>query len=463
MRRPVLLAILLIPGCMVGPDYEPPNPGTFANEAFLYDAGYDASTPLSDWWTAFEDDTLTELIENGVENNRTLVAAAANLTAARAALGLARQNRLPTDTVTVTTQETRFAAAASPFAGADALPNVSLVSFGGAAAWEADLFGRVRRTIRIADAQSAAAEAQLRDLQVTITADIADAYMTLRGAQAQLAVARRNADVQTETLTLTEVIRDAGRGTDLDVEQAKAQLATTMASIPPLDAAAVASANMLATLTGRTPASVTELISTASHLPTIRTALPIGDPEALLRRRPDIVASERTLAAAFNTIGLEIAEVFPQVDLVGGVAIEADGFSALSLPTALAFNVGPSISWSLTDLLRARNTVGAASAQAEAAFADYEQTILMALAETETALNNQARLQEQVIFLRDAEIASGRAAELARIRFENGRSDFLQVLDAEARALTASNQRVAVETQIAQAQVAVFRALRAGP
>ena len=459
-----ILAILCLGGCLhVGPEYEAPEQSRFASAEFVYAEGYGTDAPLADWWTAFDDAVLDGLIEKGRAENRTLAAAASNLMSARAALGLARQNRLPFDTLTVTTQETRFAAAASPFAGDDALPNVSLVSFGSAAAWELDLFGRVSRTIDIANAESEAAFAQLVDLQSVIIADIADAYLDLRGAQAQLAVAERNTEVQAETLGLTETIRDAGRGTDLDVEQARAQLETTRSTIPPLRSRIVAAANQIAVLTGQTPSDVTYLVDTEAPLPSIKTALPIGDPMELLRRRPDIAASERSLAAAFNQIGLEVAEAYPRIDLVGGVSLEADGFGALSLPTALAFNVGPSISWSLTDLLRAKNLIAAARAGADAAFADFEQTILLALAETETALNVQAELQEQVVHLRIAEEATLAAADLSRIRFENGRSTFLQVLDAEGRALTASDQRVAIETEIARAQVAVFRALRAGP
>ncbi len=459
-----VVAATLLGGCLtVGPDYEPPERAALATDAFVYGEGYDAASPLAEWWTAFADPALNDLVARSAGNNRTLAAAAANLAAARAERGLARQNRLPTDTLTATAQETRFAAAASPFAGDERLPNVSLVSFGGAAAYEVDLFGRVTRTIRIADAQSAAAEAMLRDLQAVIAADTADAYLQMRGAQAQLAVARRNADVQAQTLGLTEVIRDAGRGTDLDVEQARAQLATTRSAIPPLRAAVVSAANTLAVLIGETPAAVADLAGAPQALPMVTDPLRIGDPADLLRRRPDIAASERALAAASNVVGLEVATAFPRVDLLGGVSVEADGFSALTLPPALAFNVGPSISWSLTDLLRARNRIDAANAEAAAAFADYEQTVLTALAEIETALNAQARLQEQIVFLKEAETASAEAAGLSRIRFENGRSDFLQVLDAEARALDASLQRAAIETEIALAQVAVFRALRAGP
>ncbi|MEL6225699.1 MAG: efflux transporter outer membrane subunit, partial [Pseudomonadota bacterium] len=459
-----MIGLLALSGCLsVGPDYVPPEPTDFSETDFVYGASYDTSVPLSDWWTAFNDPILTGLIDQGLSENRSLEVASANLAAARANFGLSRQNRLPFDSITVTAQETRFAAAASPFAGSERLPNVSLVSFGTSAAWELDVFGRVSRLIEIASAQTDAALADLVDLQAIIATDIADAYLDLRGAQFQLDVAERNAAVQSESLDLTIVIRDAGRGTDLDVEQARAQLETTRASIPPLRARAVAAANQLAVLTGQTPAAVTGLVEARGALPEITEALRIGDPAALLRRRPDIAASERLLAATFNTIGLELAEAFPRIDLVGGASVEADGFDALNLPQALAFNIGPSISWSITDLLRARNRIDAAEAETNAAFAAYEQTILLALSEIETALNTQAELQEQIVHLRAAEEASAEAAKLSRIRFENGRTDFLQVLDAQGRALVASDQRVAIETEIARAQVAVFRALRAGP
>ncbi|MDB2437877.1 efflux transporter outer membrane subunit [Hellea sp.] len=460
----VSLATGFLTGCTtLGPDYVKPSPDEISGAEFVYAGEYDTVAPLSNWWTAFDDPILNGLVETGISRNNSLRAASANLAAARAALGVARSNRLPSDEATITRQQVRTSSAPSVFSDGTPLPTVNLISLGTDVAWEVDLFGRVTRTIEIAKAQSEASFSQLVDLQTVIIADIADNYLDMRGAQAQLTVAEENALVQTETLRLTELIRDAGRGTDLDVEQARAQLETTRASIPPLRAQIVSAANNIAVLTGQTPQDVTSLIETPSPLPTVQAALPIGNPAELLRRRPDVAASERLLAAAVSEIGLEMASAYPRVDLVGGVVLASDGVSDLDTTAALGFNFGPSISWSLGNFLTSRNRVDAAEAEVAAAYADYEQALLVALAETESALNTQAQLQKQLTHLRLAENASLEAARLSQIRFRAGRSSFLQVLDAQGRALLASDQRVATETEIARAQVAVFRALRAGP
>ena len=463
-RHVVLMLLSLLVGCTsLGPDYEKPDSGATAEAEFLYVGEYDTEAPLADWWTAFEDPILNGLVDRGLAQNNSLRAAVSNLVAARAALGLAKTERLPVDSDTVTTQKLRTPSASSVFSDGTPLPTIDLVSIGTDVSWEIDLFGRVTRTIEIARAQSEASFAQLVDLQSVIIADIADAYMDLRGAQAQLGVTEGNALVQSETLELTEVMQKAGRGTDLDVEQARAQLETTRATIPPLQARIVSAANEIATLTGQRPSDVTELTDITAPLPLIQTALAIGSPAQLLRRRPDVAMSERNLAAAVSGIGLEMANAYPQVSLVGGISLNSDGISNLTTEAALGFNYGPSISWSLANLYRARSLIASAKAEADAAFADYEQALLVALAETETALNLQAQLQKQLSHLELAEDSSLEAARLSQIRFRAGRSSFLQVLDAQGRALVASDQRVAAETDIARAQVAVFRALRAGP
>ena len=317
-------------------------------------------------------------------------------------------------------------------------------------------------TIEAAVADADAAEAALGDLQSTIAADIADAYVLLRGLQAQRAVAVRNTQNLGRTMELVGELRAVGRVTDLDLDQARAQLLISEAAIPPLDAALADAASRLAVLTGRTPSAGMDLLSEQAALPLVDETIAIGDPAMLLRRRPDIAVAERLLAAATARIGLNVAEAFPRVDLLGDVGVRAIGVDNLFASTALNFAIGPQISWSVTDLVRARDRIEGAEATAAAAFASYEQSVLNALAETEAALAAQARLQERYAKLSEAEAAATAAASVAPLRYEAGRVDFLQVLDTERVALTTANEAAAARTEIARAQVAVFRALRAG-
>ena len=459
----------MLSGCItVGPDYEQPDPAALASsDQFSFSAEYHPEAPLADWWTAFGDPQLNALITQGAQENRTLAVAAANLRAARAARGVARSSRLPTDSVFARYQETR--ASAVQFAGVgigddanEPNDNIDFTDLGISAVWEIDLFGRVTRLIEAAVADADAAEAALSDLQSTIAADIADAYVLLRGLQAQRAVAVRNTQNLGRTMELVGELRAVGRVTDLDLDQARAQLLISEAAIPPLDAALADAASRLAVLTGRTPSAGMDLLSEQAALPLVDETIAIGDPAMLLRRRPDIAVAERLLAAATARIGLNVAEAFPRVDLLGDVGVRAIGVDNLFASTALNFAIGPQISWSVTDLVRARDRIEGAEAIAAAAFASYEQSVLNALAETEAALAAQARLQERYAKLSEAEAAATAAASVARLRYEAGRVDFLQVLDTERVALTTANEAAAARTEIARAQVAVFRALRAG-
>ena len=220
--------------------------------------------------------------------------------------------------------------------------------------------------------------------------------------------------------------------------------------------------NRLAVLVGRNPQRMTEMIGAATPLPVIREPIATGDPAELLRRRPDIATAERRLAAATARIGLNVADAFPVLSLGANIGVRAFDVDALDSSEALNFSVGPQLSWSLTNLIRARQRTQAAEADAAAAFAIYEQTVLEALAETEDALVRQARLQQQEAKLAEAVDAASSAADLAEVRYEAGASDFLNVLDAERVRLQSTTLLAAVRTEIARSQVALFRALRAG-
>lgn len=465
-RASAIAVSAVLTGCtVIGPSYDAPQTDNYTEPAFINASDYDTTAPLSNWWVNFDDPVLDALIIDGIEENNALARAIANVNVARGARGLAELNRVPFDRVDASYLETRTASAATPFAGgiSEPFPNLDVSRLDFSAGWEVDLFGRVTRTINIANADLARAEADLADLQAIVIADITEAYVNLRGLQAQLSVARQNTDVLEETVRLTEATRDAGRGTDIDVDLARAQLEQSRATIPPLRAAISASIYQLAVLTRVTSREMIKRVSAPSPLPLVEGKITIGDPASLLRRRPDIAAAERALAAASEQIGLSMAEAFPRIDLIGAAGFSSLGFNDQFAENALSFSVGPSITWSLTNLLRARQTIAAARAGAVAAFETYEQTILSALAEAETAFAEQARLQEQIRHLAEADRASTEAARLARIRYDNGATTFLNVLDAERRQLEAANALAAGRTALARAQVRVFRALRAGP
>jgi multidrug efflux system outer membrane protein len=275
-------------------------------------------------------------------------------------------------------------------------------------------------------------------------------------------VARRNAQNQEETLNLTVRLLEAGRGTELDTSRAQAQLQATLATIPPLETTIKASLYRLSVLTGQQPTALEPELSEALPLPEAPKLVALGQPEDLLRRRPDIRVAERSLAAATASVGVAVADLFPRVTFIGSVAFEAGSFSNIGSRGSDTYSFGPRIFWAAFDLGRVRARIRQADARAEAALAQYEQRVLIALEETETALVNFGRQRFRRNFLFESAQASEKATGLARLRYQYGVSDFLTVLDAERTLLQAQDQLAVSETTTGTALVAVYKALGGG-
>ncbi len=252
----------------------------------------------------------------------------------------------------------------------------------------------MRRGAEAASADAGAAEADLRDAQVLVAAEVASTYLDLRGAQKRLEVARANLESQRETLSLTRVRLDLGRGSELDVASAAARLAATEASIPPLVAAEASAAHRLAVLLGQQPGTLDDELA-PRELPPHLTTLAVGSPEELLRRRPDIRAAERELAAATARIGVAKADLFPRLTLTGFIGFIAGDASELGEAASRAWAVSPVLSWGGLEP-GVRSQIVAAEARAQGALATYDRTVLRALEETESAFvgyaQNRARL-----------------------------------------------------------------------
>jgi multidrug efflux system outer membrane protein len=340
--------------------------------------------------------------------------------------------------------------------------DVELYDAGFDATWELDFFGRVRRSIEASSADVGAAEANRRDVIVSLLAEVARNYFELRGTQNQLAVARQNAENQRQTLALSMALLEGGRGTELDTSRAEAQLNATLASIPPLETTIKAAMYRLGVLIGGQPTALEPELSAPLPLPGLPTLVALGKPGDLLRRRPDIRVTERTLAAATARIGVATADLFPRVTLLGSVALRAGNFLDLGKGGSDTFAVGPSIFWAAFDLGRVRARISAADARTEAALAQYEQRILLALEETENALVDFNRQQARRDLLSASARASEKAMGLARQRYQAGVTDFLTVLDAERTLLAAQDQLANSETRTATALVAVYKALGGG-
>jgi outer membrane protein, multidrug efflux system len=460
MRRvalPLLAAALA--GCAVGPDYV--RPATPVAERFDQAANttYSSEDAVAEFWTLFEDETLQRLVNDASTANHDLRIALARVTEVRALRREARLDLAPTITAGAGYTDRRLPAV-------EAVPGIprdqELYDAGFDALWELDFFGRLRRGAEAASAEVGAAEAGLRDAQVIVTAEVTRTYFELRGQQQQLDVARRNVANQRTTLDLTQVRLDAGRGTELDTSRAQAQLSSTRAKIAPLEAAVARSTHHLGVLTGREPGALRAMLAPSESLPELPTVAAVGDPAELLRRRPDIRIAERELAAATARIGIAVADLFPRVTFTGSAGYVAGSFEGLGDDGSSATLIAPGLSWAAFDLGRVRARIAGARARSDGALLRYEQIVLRALEETENALVTHARSREQLAHVADAARASSTAAGLARLRYENGASDFLQVLDAERSLLESEDRLAQTRTETATSLVAVYKALGGG-
>jgi multidrug efflux system outer membrane protein len=457
ITAPLLLAaILTLSACAVGPDYRMPETAPAEiDRATAQD--FDRSRFESAWWRQFEDPTLDALVGQALAENRELRIAFSRLRAARSIRDDAANDRLPTVTAGASAE---YGKAQQP-GFSEERSNIERYDLGLDMAWELDLFGRIQRRIEASEAQTEAAEAELYQLQVSLIAELVDAYGQLRGAQLREHIARKNLDNQRDSHQLTEQLREAGVGSELDVLRADARLAATEASLPQFQATQSRARNRIATLLGQRADQLSVDLS-PRELPAIAKALPIGDPGELLRRRPDIQAAERQLAAATANVGVATADLFPRVSLSGFLGFIAGRGSQIGSSAAQAWGVAPSISWAAFDMGSVRARLRGAEADAEGALASYEQQVLLALEESENAFSDYARAQERLLSLLRQSSASRAAAQQAEIRYREGTVDFLVLLDAERERLAAEDAQAQAEVELYRGVVALYKALGGG-
>jgi multidrug efflux pump len=454
-------AVVSLNGCAVGPNFHPPiTPvdATFANGGQTNLASGPVAGP---WWQGFNDSVLNRLIERALATNQDLRIAAARVREARALRTTAVLDLAPT--VHADGGYTKGISSKDALQG---LPrsqrDIELFDAGFDATWELDLFGRVRRSVQASAAEVKAAEAGRQDVWVSLIAEVVRNYFELRGTQNELAVARQNADNQKETLNITLDRLRAGRATELDVARARAQYHATLATIPTLETAIKRSGHRLSVLAGQPPAALDSEWGVPEPLPPLPSLVNIGDPEQLLRRRPDIRAAENSLAAAVARIGVATADLFPRVTFNGQLGLQAGTLSRLAQNGADTYSFGPRLTWAALDLGRVRARLKAAHARADAELAYYEKTVLNALEETENALVDFGRSQARRDDLMQSSVAAQEAVRLANQRFQSGVADFLAVLDAQRTQLAVQDQLAQSQTRAATSLVAVYKALGVG-
>ena len=452
---PALLA-LAVSACAVGPDYQ--SPDTEPARITSLDGGhYNRSDFEAAWWQQFDDPTLNQLVTQSLAGNRELRVAFARLRAARAIRDDVSNDAMPT----ITSRASSDLGKGQIPGQTDQRVNSERYDLGLDMAWELDLFGRIQRQLEASDADEQVAAADLYQLQVTMIAELVDAYGELRGSQLRERIALDNLKNQQESKTITESLRDAGVGDQLDVMRADARLAAVEASVPQLQAQQVRERNRIATLLGERPEQLSVDLSPAK-LPAIAKALNIGNPGDLLQRRPDILSAERKLAAATARIGVAKADLFPRVSLSGFLGFTAGRGSQIGSAAANAWALGPSITWPAFDLGSVRARLRGANAQAEGALASYEQQVLLALEESQNAFSDYGKRQQRLVSLIRQSESSRTAADLAAIRYREGTVDFLVLLDAQRERLAAEDSQAQAEVELYRGVVAIYKALGGG-
>jgi outer membrane protein, multidrug efflux system len=452
-----LLTTFLLASCAVGPDYRAPQiaPAVVQNAR---SSNFVTQSPEALWWQEFGDTELDSLVQRALGANLDLRSAYDRVLAARAVFVERKLDYAPH--VQLQGAYSHFDEQQPGFGPARI--NAQSASLGFDAAWELDLFGHVRRSVEAARADLGAESANYQDTQVTVAAEVARNYFELRGAQKRLAVARENLDSELKTLKLTQLLEETGRGSELDVQRSRARLKATEATIPPLEAAEKQSGYRLAVLLGERPGALDQELQPAS-VATYAKALPIGDPAELLRRRPDVRAAERQLAAATARVGVTTADLFPRVNITGFVGFLSGDvgrlFGTASDANARAWSITPTVNWAAFDIGSVRARLRASEAQSDAAAANYEKVVLTALEDTENSLVAYSAQQTQLKSLTEQAQASRRAAELADTQYREGVTDFLTLLDAQRTQLDAEDSVAQAQTAVNVSVVAIYKAL----
>lgn len=465
MLRNILAAAsaLTLAACAVGPDYAPPQSASAptATGSFLT-----ASSPAvtldpvaADWWRLYDDPVLDGLVADALAANTDVRVAVANIARARAALRGARSDRLPQGQIGAGANYGR-----SP--EGQRLPGADRedwsVDVGLNVAYEVDLFGRVSRSVEAARGDAAAAEANADAVRVIVVSDTTEAYADAASGAARLDVARRIVGLLDQQVMLTGRRKEAGLATGLDLARITTLRDQRAADIPEIEAVRQAALFRLATLTGRHPGALPAIVADRNISLEITDPIPVGDGAALLKRRPDIRAAERRLAADTARIGVATADLYPRITLGGSVGSTGGGFGDVFGGGPLRWLLGPLLNWAFPNQEPARARIAAAEADTQASLAEFDGTVLRALEETETALSSYGRALEQRQSLRAARDQAERAARIVRAKRQEGASDSLEWLDAERTFAETEAVLAAQDGQISRRQIALFRALAGG-
>ncbi len=459
------MAGLALSACTtLGPDYEEPQVGWLPAwqsqiDTMVSEAGESGADDLVFWWRQFNDPALNRLIEAARQENPSLRIAGLRILESRAQLGIAGSTLYPQvqqGTGALTYINNRFHGGNSP----DDSQSYVAYQTGFNIGWELDFWGRFKRGIESADAAFFASIANQQDVQVLLSAQVADLYFAYRTTQLRILIARENAAIQRRSFDITYKIFKSGNGSELDVQQARTQYLATLATIPDLETTLNKTRNALSALLGRAPGDLPELVGEIERLPDIGSAEVPAMPANLILRRPDVRLAASNIAAQSAQIGIAEADFYPAISLLGSI-----GWSGSTLdgsPDVGSLGVGPSFQWNLFDHGRIENNVRLQDARLQQLIEAYQNTVLQAAREIDDAAISVIKTAEQQRFRDQAVQASERALGIANRRFREGYSDFQRVLDAQRSKFAQAEGALVNHGSHISAVIALYKSLGGG-
>ena len=461
---------LLLSACAVGPSYVRPalvQSAAFRAADFTGEQGpARAAPPLDRWWIGFDDPELTTLVTRALAQNLDLAQAEARVAQARAQAKAAGAALLPAGQLNAQAAyahqsiESPLGRVESAFPGYDR--DQSLYDLNAGASWEPDLFGGLRRGAQAARAEFQASEAARAGAVLSVAAETADTYVLVRTFQSRLAIVEEQSATQHQLLDLTQLQFSRGIAAQLDVDRARGALSQVDAQVPVLRTGLEAELNALEILEGLEPGALHKELGTARAIPQAPMIDASAGPASLLRRRPDIIAAERRLAASDAHIGVAVADYYPKITFSGVVGFEAGSVSHLIGSAGFQPEGLVGLRWRLFDFGRVDAEVAAARGARAEALAAYRLSVLRATGDVENALTALVQRERQARTLNAGEAALARARTAAAAAYKAGRVSLVEVLDADIALLSVRDTRVQAQAEAARAAVAGFKALGGG-
>lgn len=456
-RLALLGATIALAACTtLGPDFVPPDTNWDKGWTSPALADVPAGPATALWWKQFDDPALTAIVTAAEAGNNNAKIAGLRVLEARASLAGAKALRSPQ--VVVGTAAGGYSANQR---GALALTDADYAfgSIGVQLGWELDLWGRFRRAIEGADALWLESLASRQDLLIIVRAEAARLYLLHRTLEERQAAITANAELQRRSVEITGLLFRQGAASELDFQQARAQLLTTQAAVPALEAAMLQTRNGLCVLLGRPPGDLPELALSAARLPPVPETLAVEVPADLLRRRPDVRAAAFRAAAQSSRIGIARADLFPALSLGGSIRLAR---STPGIANATDLQIGPAIRWNLFDFGQIRANVRVQDARLEQALVAYQETVLQAAAEVDNAAIALTKDRQEGLILADSVDAARRALDLANLLYREGMIDFQRVLEAQSALVRQQERYVANQGEIGISVVLLYKALGGG-